>query len=238
MKAMILAAGYGKRMRPLTDFTPKPLIPMAGKPLIVYHIEALVAAGITELVINHAHLGQQIEHTLGTGKQFGAHIRYSAEGEPLETGGGIRKALPLLGDAPFMVINGDVWTDYPLERLLDCPTATSRSNSSTADLSHLVLVPNPDHHRAGDFVLDDEQRIQLPTQEKQNTLTFAGISVLHPALFDGFTETNFKLIEPWQRAIAAGRVSGECFTGGWVDVGTPERLVALEQQLLRGDNAG
>ena len=221
MKAMILAAGYGKRMRPLTDFTPKPLIPLADKPLIVYHIEGLISAGVTELVINLGHLGEQIEASLGDGSQFGASITYSREGVPRETGGGIRHALPLLGGEPFIVVNGDVWCDYPFAQLQIAP----------GDLAHLVMVSNPPQHPHGDFVLR-AKRIALPDNGSE-TLTFSGISVLCPELFDGFEQDSFKLIEPWRQAIAAGQVSGEHYTGRWQDVGTPERLVELERELSR-----
>lgn len=221
MKAMILAAGLGKRMRPLTDNMPKPLLPVAGKPLIIYHIEALVAAGITDIVINHAYLGEQIVQALGNGERFGATIVYSAESEPLETGGGIAKALPLLGDQPFILCNGDVWTDYPLQQLLDQPV----------NLAHLVMIENPDHNPQGDFLLQDNGTLALGDSEKGRPLTYSGISVLHPDLFRDCPKGAFPLLPPLQTAIAAGAVTAECYGGRWTDVGTPERLHQLEQDI-------
>lgn len=215
MKAMILAAGLGKRMRPLTDHLPKPLLPCGGKPLIVHHIEALVAAGITELVINHAYLGHMIEAALGDGAALGATIEYSPEREPLNTGAGIAKALPLLGDEPFILVNGDVWSDFPWPSLLDIPV----------DLAHLVLVDNPTHNPQGDFMLNAVGRVSLQASGTEGRqLTYAGISVLHPQLFNDCPAGQFALTEPLREAMAAGRVSGQHYQGGWVDVGTPERL--------------
>ena len=224
MKAMILAAGRGERMRPLTDHTPKPMLRAGGKPLIQYHVERLVAAGVTELVINHAHLGQQIMEFLGDGAAFGATIRYSREAEALETGGGIFQALPLLGDAPFIVVNADIWTDYPLTRLL-----SPQMRDVTA---HLVLVDNPPQHAAGDFELLANQVIPAAAQGSRR-LTFSGISVASAALFEGCEAGFFPLLPLWQRAIAAGRVSGEYYGGVWFDVGTPQRLQQLDQYLER-----
>ncbi|MBA6117280.1 nucleotidyltransferase family protein [Pseudomonas putida] len=223
MKAMILAAGKGERMRPLTLHTPKPLVPVAGQPLIEYHLRALAASGFTEVVINHAWLGQQIEAHLGDGSQFGLSIRYSPEGEPLETGGGIFKALPLLGDAPFALINGDVWTDYDFSRL----------QVPLRGLAHLVLVDNPGHHGRGDFRLEGERVVD--GDEAPGTLTFSGLSILHPALFDGCQAGAFKLAPLLRQAMAAGQVSGEHFRGHWVDVGTLERLAEVER--LIGERA-
>ncbi|MFJ4385253.1 N-acetylmuramate alpha-1-phosphate uridylyltransferase MurU [Pseudomonas sp. NPDC089408] len=223
MKAMILAAGKGERMRPLTLHTPKPLVPVAGQPLIEYHLRALAAAGITEVVINHAWLGQQIEDYLGDGSRFGLSIRYSPEGEPLETGGGIFKALPLLGDEPFLLVNGDVWTDYDFARL----------KAPRQVLAHLVLVDNPGHHGRGDFRLDSEQVVD--GDDAPGTLTFSGISVLHPALFEGCQAGAFKLAPLLRQAMAAGKVSGEHYRGHWVDVGTLERLAEAER--LIGERA-
>jgi N-acetyl-alpha-D-muramate 1-phosphate uridylyltransferase len=219
MKAMILAAGKGERMRPLTLTTPKPLVPAAGKPLIEYHLEALARAGITDVVINHAWLGQQIEDHLGDGSRFGLSIRYSPEGEPLETGGGIFKALPLLGDAPFLLVNGDVWSDYDFAGL----------NAPLQGLAHLVLVDNPGHHGRGDFRLADGQ--VSDGDEAPGTLTFSGISVLHPALFEGCQPGAFKLAPLLRRAMAEGKVSGEHYQGHWIDVGTLERLADVERLL-------
>ncbi|WP_060482864.1 N-acetylmuramate alpha-1-phosphate uridylyltransferase MurU [Pseudomonas sp. NBRC 111119] len=223
MKAMILAAGKGERMRPLTLHTPKPLVPLAGRPLIEYHLQALAAAGIADVVINHAWLGQQIERHLGDGSRFGLHIRYSAEGEPLETGGGIFKALPLLGDEPFVLVNGDIWTDYDFSRL-QCPLQ---------GLAHLVLVDNPCHHGHGDFRLVDGK--VLDGDSAPGTLTFSGISLLHPSLFDGCQPGAFKLAPLLRQAMAAGKVSGERHAGRWVDVGTLERLAEAER--LLGEHA-
>ena len=217
MKAMILAAGKGERMRPLTLHTPKPLLPVAGQPLIEYHLRALAAAGFSEVVINHAWLGQQIEDHLGDGSRFGLSIRYSPEGEPLETGGGIFKALPLLGEAPFLLINGDIWTDYDLARL----------RTPLQGLAHLVLVDNPGHHGRGDFRLQGSQVVD--GDDAAGTLTFSGLSVLHPALFEGCRPGAFKLAPLLRQAMAAGRVSGEHYQGRWVDVGTQERLAEAER---------
>lgn len=215
MKAMILAAGRGERMRPFTDHTPKPLLPVGGKPLLQWHVEALVAAGLCDIVINHAWLGVQIEAALGDGRHLGAVIRYSAEGDTaLETGGGIFKALPLLGDAPFVVVNADIMTDYPFARLPANP----------AGLAHLVLVPNPPHHPRGDFHLSHDQ----VTAEDEPRLTFSGIGVYHPDLFRGQQPGRFPLAPLLRQAMAANRVSGELHAGRWVDVGTPERLTQAE----------
>ena len=219
MKAMILAAGKGERLRPLTLHTPKPLVPVAGVPLIEYHLRALAAAGITEVVINHAWLGQQIEDHLGDGARFGVHIRYSAENEPLETGGGIFRALPLLGREPFVLVNGDIWTDY-------CFTALP---SRLAGLAHLVLVDNPAHHPEGDFVLQDGQ--VLGSSAGLPSLTYSGLAVLSPQLFAGCVEGAFKLTPLLRQAMDAGQVSGEHYQGHWVDVGTHERLAEVEQLL-------
>ncbi|MGF6396048.1 N-acetylmuramate alpha-1-phosphate uridylyltransferase MurU [Pseudomonas plecoglossicida] len=223
MKAMILAAGKGERMRPLTLHTPKPLVPVAGKPLIEYHLGALAAAGITEVVINHAWLGQQIEDHLGDGSRFGLSIRYSPEGEPLETGGGIFKALPLLGEGPFLLVNGDVWTDYDFTRL----------RAPLQGLAHLVLVDNPGHHGRGDFRLQGDQVVD--GDDAPGTLTFSGLSVLHPALFEGCRPGAFKLAPLLRQAMLAGQVSGEHHHGNWVDVGTLERLAEAER--LIGEHA-
>ncbi|MES9941243.1 MAG: N-acetylmuramate alpha-1-phosphate uridylyltransferase MurU [Candidatus Thiodiazotropha sp. 6PLUC2] len=217
MKAMILAAGRGERMRPLTDKLPKPLLPVAGKPLIVHHIEKLAAAGYRELVINHAYLGEMIEAHLGRGDQWGVDIHYSAEGKALETGGGIFKALSLLGEAPFVVINGDVWCDFDLSGL----------SLSVNDLAHLVMVPNPGHNPRGDFYLQGN-RI---SEHQGECLTFSGIGVYHPRLFEGCRCEAFPLAPLIRRAISQSGVSGERYNGNWVDVGTPERLRALEQDM-------
>ncbi|WLG96352.1 N-acetylmuramate alpha-1-phosphate uridylyltransferase MurU [Pseudomonas sp. FP198] len=217
MKAMILAAGKGERMRPLTLTTPKPLIRVGGIPLIEYHLRALATAGFTEIVINHAWLGQQIEDHLGDGSRFGVQIRYSPEGEPLETGGGIFRALPLLGNDAFLVVNGDIWTDYDFSAL----------RRPISGLAHLVLVDNPEHHPKGDFILAGGQvNDGEPGADK---LTYSGIAVLDPQLFAGCADGAFKLAPLFRRAMAAGRVSGVRLEGHWVDVGTHERLSQVEK---------
>lgn len=221
MKAMILAAGRGERMRPLTDSTPKSLLPVGGRRLIEHHLAALAAAGFDDVVINHAHLGEQIEQALGDGGRYGVRIRYSPETAALETGGGIFNALHLLGDAPFLVINGDIWTDYPLGRLRRPPPG----------LAHLVLVDNPAHHPTGDFCLDGE-RVHA---DGERMLTYSGIGVYRPALFAGCAPGRFPLAPLLRWAMAQGEVSGEYYAGRWIDVGTPERLQALERSLRMED---
>jgi N-acetyl-alpha-D-muramate 1-phosphate uridylyltransferase len=219
MKAMILAAGKGERLRPLTLHTPKPLVRVAGVPLIEYHLRALAAAGFSEVVINHAWLGQQIEEHLGDGARFGMSLRYSAEGEPLETGGGIFRALPLLGEEPFLVVNGDIFTDYPFAEL----------SRPLAGLAHLVLVDNPAHHPVGDFRLDRGQ--VADAQAGQPSLTYSGIAVLSPSLFAGCQAGAFKLAPLLRTAMTEAQVTGERFAGRWVDVGSHERLAEAEQLL-------
>lgn len=217
---MILAAGRGERMRPLTDHIPKPLLPVGGKPLIVWHIERLAAAGFRELVINHAHLGAQLETALGNGERFGVSISYSPEGEALETAGGIANALPLLGDAPFLVVNGDIFTDFDFSRL----------NSSLDDglLAWLVLVDNPGHNGSGDFALAGERVVE----QGPDMLTFSGIGVYRPALFAEVARgAKAKLAPLLRAAMRSGKVGGEHHAGQWTDVGTPERLAELNQQL-------
>jgi len=227
---MILAAGRGERMRPLTDHTPKPLLEVGGKALIVWHIERLVAAGITELVINHAHLGAQIEQALGDGSRFGAHIQYSAETRALETAGGIANALTMLGDQPFAVVNGDIYCGYDFARLHGHAAALQASG----DTAHLVLVDNPAHNPAGDFPLHDERlvldsSILHPSSCK---LTFSGIGLYHPALFAHIPRGSVAPLAPLLREqIALSKVSGEHHQGLWVDVGTPQRLHELDLQL-------
>ncbi|MFI8750214.1 N-acetylmuramate alpha-1-phosphate uridylyltransferase MurU [Vreelandella lionensis] len=217
MKAMILAAGLGKRMRPLTDHCPKPLLPVAGKPLIVHHLERLKRAGINEVVINVSYRAEQIISALGDGSAYQMSIHWSQEASPLETGGGIQQALPLLGDAPFLLVNGDVWCDY----------LPSVSALAAGDLAHLVLVDNPSHHPEGDFAL--HQGRVSPHGEAR--LTFAGISLLRPELVAGEPPGAFALAPLLKRAMAEHRVSGEHFAGHWVDVGTPERLAELDRHL-------
>ncbi|MBY5993016.1 N-acetylmuramate alpha-1-phosphate uridylyltransferase MurU [Ferrimonas balearica] len=219
MKAMILAAGRGERMRPLTDTTPKPLLPVAGKPLLTYHLERLARAGITEVVINHAWLGAQIPAALGNGERWGLSLRYSDEGDQaLETGGGIHKALPLLGDAPFLLLNGDIFCQ------LEWPTLPSLADG---DLAHLYLVPNPAHNPEGDFALA-EGRVGVDGPQR---LTYGGIALFHPALFAACQSGHFSLVPLLKDAMAQGRVSGSRYDGLWCDVGTPQRLQQLERQL-------
>jgi MurNAc alpha-1-phosphate uridylyltransferase len=215
MKAMILAAGRGERMRPLTDKLPKPLLPVSGKPLIVRHIQRLAEAGYRELVINHAHLGEMIEARLGNGADWGVEIRYSPESVALETGGGIYRALPLLGEEPFLVVNGDIWCDFDVSGL----------HLKQGDLAHLVLVPNPEHHRWGDFQLT-QGRVG---QGEEKRLTFSGIGLYHPRLFAHCRPEAFPLAPLLKDAMDRGLVSGECFEGLWMDIGTPQRLMELER---------
>jgi MurNAc alpha-1-phosphate uridylyltransferase len=223
MKAMILAAGKGERLRPLTLHTPKPLVRAGGVPLIEYHLRALKMAGFREVVINHAWLGQQIEDYLGDGQRLGLNIQYSPEGEPLETGGGIFRALPLLGDEPFLVVNGDIWTDCDFTAL-----NASLNGAPINGLAHLVLVDNPLHHPDGDFALVGGEVRDDATLPR---LTYSGIAVLHPRLFAGCAHGAFKLAPLLREAMANGQVTGEHFTGRWVDVGTHERLAEVEQIL-------
>lgn len=219
MKAMILAAGRGERMRPLTDHTPKPLLKVGGKALIVWHIERLAAAGFKDIVINHAHLGAQIEAALGDGSQWGVHIQYSPEPIALETAGGIANAMTLLGDAPFLVVNGDVFTDIDFGALrLESP-----------DVAHLVMVNNPPQHAAGDFALLNGKL----HAEGSIKLTFSGIGIYQPSLFaDVVRGEAAKLAPLLKAAMVQGLVSGSHHQGQWHDIGTPERLQALDSQLL------
>lgn len=234
MKAMILAAGRGERMRPLTDHAPKPLLPVGGKALIVWHIERLAAAGFNEVVINHAHLGRMLEETLGDGHLWNINIRYSPEGEALETAGGIAKALPLLGFAPFLVVNGDVWCDIDFERFV----ARGIVGITQGAHAHLALVDNPAHHPNGDFNLIENpgssigQLSSQPGDRPAKRLTFSGIGVYRSELFAGITAGDKARLAPLlEGAIASNRATGEHFKGRWVDVGTPERLAELDAQL-------
>lgn len=221
MKAMILAAGRGERMRPLTDHTPKPLLPVAGKPLIEHTINQLVSAGFTDIVINHAHLGQQIEDKLGNGKNLGAVIAYSPEGgQALETAGGIINALPLLGKETFLVVNGDIATDFPFAGLKEI----------TVELAHIVLIDNPPHHTQGDFSLDSSGNV---TENDSHRFTFSGIGLYHPDLFSKTPPGKSKLAPLLREAIAAKKVTGQHYPGFWMDVGTPERLEELDRYLRR-----
>ncbi|OAI06896.1 N-acetylmuramate alpha-1-phosphate uridylyltransferase MurU [Methylomonas methanica] len=221
MKAMILAAGRGERMRPLTDHTPKPLLKAAGKALIEYTIENLANAGFGEIVINIAHLGEQIKDYCESGKRWNVSIEYSDEGETaLETAGGIAKALPLLGDEPFLVLNADIICDYPLANL----------RTRAIDLAHLVMINNPPHHPEGDFSLNAGG---LLAEQGLNKLTFSGIGVYHPKLFANIPAAPLKLRPVLNRAMQEQRISGEKFSGLWMDIGTPERLAELGKQQAR-----
>lgn len=225
-KAMILAAGLGQRMRPLTNTLPKPMLLAGGKPLLQYHLEALAAVGIREVIINLAYLGDKIREFVGTGERFGLTVSYSEEPEPLETAGALLHALPLLGDEPFILLNGDVWTDYPLQTLSDY------SLQSKID-AHLVLVPNPEFHPAGDFSPNDIGMLENnPTLEK---FTFAGVSLIHPRMISHYPyqRLKFPLVEVLRFAIEQGRISAEVYPGNWSDVGTPERLTQLDQKLRK-----
>jgi MurNAc alpha-1-phosphate uridylyltransferase len=233
MLAMILAAGRGERMRPLTDHTPKPLLQAGGKPLIVWHIERLVRAGIADLVINHAHLGEQIEEALEDGNRFGARIQYSSEVTALETAGGIAFALSLLGNEPFAVVNGDVYCEYDFERL----HPLAEKLKQTRDNAHLVLVSNPSHHPKGDFLLHGSRVLPSGNQSSGAQLTFSGIGIYQPSLFVHIPHGSKAPLAPLLREqIALGKVSGEHYQGIWVDVGTPQRLEELDKSLRTPQN--
>jgi MurNAc alpha-1-phosphate uridylyltransferase len=217
---MLLAAGRGERMRPLTDATPKALLPAGGRPVVAWLLERLAAAGFGELVLNHAQLGWMIEAALGDGTRFGVRIRYSHEPEALETAGGIANAMPLLGEAPFLAVNADLHTDFPFARL--------RAALNDDALAHLVLVDNPSHHPGGDFALSDGRVANAGAP----MLTFSGIGVYRPALFAAIARGSRAPLAPLLREAAArGRVTGEHFRGRWLDIGTPERLAALDAEL-------
>ena len=243
MRAMILAAGRGERMRPLTDHLPKPLIPVAGKPLIQWHLEKLAQAGITEVVINHAWLGSMIEQALGTGQQFGLSILYSAEPDALETAGGIATALPLLGAEPFLVLNGDIWCDWDPAQAREIATDLSVRQC----LAWLLMVPNPPHHASGDFVLGSDGLLHddianttqavRPTQLTNATHTtrhtFAGIGVYQPKLFEKTpAHRPAKLAPLLRQAMKNEQVCGALYESEWMDVGTPERLASLEGKIV------
>ena len=220
MKAMILAAGRGERLRPLTDKQPKPLLPVAGKPLIEYTIERLVSEGFHDLVINIAYLGAQIKETLGCGQRFNAKISYSDEGSnPLETAGGIIHALPLLGEKPFIVVNGDIATDFNFSTLKEQPI----------DLAHLILVPNPAHHPHGDFAIKNT----LITENASPRYTFSGIGLYHPKLFNNQPVSKSALKPLLQAGIQAKGISGEFSHDFWMDIGTVERLNQFETQVKK-----
>ncbi|MEO8314326.1 MAG: N-acetylmuramate alpha-1-phosphate uridylyltransferase MurU [Pseudomonadota bacterium] len=221
MKAMLLAAGRGERMRPLTDTCPKPLLKVAGRTLIEWHLEKLAQAGIRDVVINLSWLGEMIAGALGDGSRHGLAIQYSREPWPaLETGGGLVQALPLLGEEPFLLVNGDVFTDIDFTSLRIAPD----------DLAHLVLVPNPEHHPRGDFSLDEDGRIRTEGGER---LTYSGVALLRPEFFAGASPGRFPLL-PWLlKALDAGRLGGQKHGGIWLDIGTPERLAQLDATLSR-----
>lgn len=227
MKAMILAAGRGERMRPLTDTTPKPLLRAGGKPLIEWHIERLANAGLRHIVINHAWLGEQIKNTLGNGQKWGVSIQYSAEPQALETAGGIAQALPLLGPKPFLVINGDIWCDWNPAQALAAAQQLQQQNK----LAWLMLVNNPPHHPKGDFA---PQALQLEPAAHKGLLTFSGIGIYQPRLFAALKAGIPAPLAPLLRtAIENHQALGHHYTGRWLDIGTPERLQALNQQLGR-----
>jgi MurNAc alpha-1-phosphate uridylyltransferase len=216
---MVLAAGRGERMRPITDHIPKPLVPVAGKPLIVYHLEALARAGVRDVVINLAYRGAQVRDALGDGSRYGVCISYSDEGpEPIETGGGIFKALPLLGAQPFLVVNGDIWTDFDVTTL---PALDAGADA------RLVMVPNPPHVAQGDFGLDGD----FVVERDRDRFTYSGIGVFSPAFFHDCEPGRFPLRPLLSRAIAARKLKGQVHRGVWLDIGTPQRLAELEASL-------
>jgi len=220
MKAMILAAGRGERMRPLTDHTPKPLLKVGGKSLIVWHLERLAKAGFKEVVINHAHLGEQIEQALGDGSQWAMQVQYSLEKTALETAGGIANALPLLGAEPFLVVNGDTFTEIDFGVLTHALQANHHA--------HLVLVNNPPQHPNGDFAIEAGRLKNIG----EKMLTFSGVGVYHPDLFASVTRGEPAKLAPLLRqAIAENQATAEYYQGVWHDIGTPERLNMLDEEL-------
>lgn len=226
MKAMILAAGMGNRMRPLTLHTPKPLLEVGGKPLIVWHIEKLQKIGVTEIVINTAWLGEKLANTLGDGSQFGVTILWSHEGEGLETAGGIINALPLLGTDPFILVNGDVWTTMDFSTLLDVDLGDKQA--------HLVLVDNPPQHTKGDFILANDLAYTFEQDQLGEALTYSGVAVLKPQMFVGLENCKRPLAPLLKQAMQQQQVSAEKMQAIWVDVGTPDRLEQLDQQIKQG----
>ena len=226
MKAMILAAGLGSRLQPLTKTVPKPMLLVCGKPLLQWHIERLVRAGVSEVVVNTSWLGKQIQDYFGTGEDFGITITRSSEVDPLETGGGIFKALHLLGDDPFILMSADIWTDFPIEIFIE--NKMGQKNSA-----HLVLVKNPEHNSGGDFSLENHI-----VGYGQDRYTYSGISIVSNQLFNSLRITSkvFPLREVLQPAISSGQVSGEIYTGDWCDVGTVERYDNLNKRLLETIN--
>lgn len=219
MKAMVLAAGFGNRLRPLTDHTPKPLLPIGGKPMIVHHLEKLAAAGFKEVVINLGHLGHKIPEALGDGSSWGLSIAYSDEGpDPLETGGGLAKALPLLGDEPFLLVNGDVWSDLDFSTI---PTSLAEN-----DLATLYLVQKPRWREKGDFSLSRSRVVESEIPE----YLYAGIALYHPKILEGAKVEKFSIVPRLKSAISKNLVGGILFSGEWDDVGTPDRLSALQSK--------
>ena len=229
MKAMILAAGLGNRMRPLTLHTPKPLLEVGGKPLIVWHIEKLQKIGVTDIVINTAWLGEKLAQALGDGSQFGVNILWSHEGEGLETAGGIVNALPLLGDQPFILVNGDVWTTMDFAPLLDIHLQHH--------LAHLVLVENPAQHPQGDFTLSNGQAYTFEQHVKGENLTFSGVSVIDPRMFAGLENGKRPLAPLLKQGMLDHKILASKLNGAWVDVGTPERLADLDLSIHTGKYA-
>jgi N-acetyl-alpha-D-muramate 1-phosphate uridylyltransferase len=231
MKAMLFAAGRGERMRPLTDHTPKPLLLAGGKPLIVWHIEKLVAAGVRSIIVNTAYLGQRIVEYIGDGKQFGADVRYSREelssiGGALETAGGIRYALHLIGEAPFIAVSADVFTDFDYKAL------ASRAKKLKPGQAHTVLVPNAEHHPFGDFSYASATGVVTDKTDQTTNYTFSGIAAYHPSLFTHLPNPGVSKLAPLLRqAMLSNKVSGELFEGLWLDIGTPSRLEELNSQL-------
>lgn len=226
MKAMILAAGLGSRMRPLTLYKPKPLLEVGGKPLIVWHIEKLKEIGVTEIVINSAWLADVLIGALGDGSKFGVKILWTREDEGLETAGGIINALPLLGAEPFILVNGDVWTTFDFEALLNVQLGQ--------DLAHLVFTANPPQHQNGDFTLSKGRAYTFDQAHSGEALTYSGIAVIDPAMFDGLEAGKRPLAPLLKQAMLDGRISAEKMQAAWVDVGTPERLTALDLQIREG----
>jgi MurNAc alpha-1-phosphate uridylyltransferase len=225
--ALILAAGRGERMRPLTDTMPKPLLRVGGKSLVAWHLERLAAAGIRRIVINHAHLGEQLEAAVGDGSRWGVQVAWSREGTALETGGGIVNALGLLGADPFVVVSGDIYTDFDFSRLADVAGAIARDPAGRA--AHFVLVDNPPFHPAGDMGLAHGR-----VRRDGPLLTYANIAVFHPALFAGIAPGTHLRLFPWAyRFVDEGRVTGERFAGAWENVGTPAQLAELDRRLAR-----
>ena len=227
MKAMILAAGLGNRMRPLTLYKPKPLLEVGGKALIVWHIEKLKKMGVTEIVINSAWLADILIGTLGDGSQFGVTIRWTREDEGLETAGGIINALALLGDQPFILVNGDVWTTFDFASLLDINLAD--------DLAHLVFVNNPEQHPQGDFTLASGRAYTFEQNQQGENLTYSGVAVINPKMFDGLEQGKRPLAPLLKQGMLDGKISAEKMQAAWVDVGTPERLTALDLQIRQGE---